>query len=656
MNTAKSSKEASPPPPPLPPKDERFAIASDSKPSKSPNLDPEKEAYKLADADQDASDITEKARSNGGDDDSRSEIQSIMDQFAEGGPGADEIMSPRMVIAGPMLGSPLLPHPPRKSSLEPLQSGSQTSLLPSDNAAHSPSSSQQLPPRSSSLISSSPTGLGIESIPKDSTPTPTPSSPVSTRHLAPAPPQPDPDSDQPFDFHRFLEQLRHRSADPVARFLRSFLQEFSKKQWMVHEQVKIVSDFLDFISKKMAQCEIWRTVSDAEFDNACEGMEKLVMNRLYSQTFSPEISPPDPIASRGKRRTGGAPPPGRRGQHQEDIERDEVLAQKVRIYSWVREEHLDIKSVSDKGRKFLSLAQQELLKIGNYRAPRDKVICVLNCCKVIFGFLKNAQHDQSADSFVPLLIYTVLRANPPNLVSNVQYILRFRNANKLTGEAGYYVSSLGGAIDFIERLDRTSLTISDADFEKNVEASVSAIAERHAAEEPKPPVPPRPQPSDGPPPLPRRNGRPASDDGEDENAAVAGLLRTIQRPLSTIGRIFSDEGAPPAQPPPQQQSHMPPTTPQPPPRLSPALRGAVSADSPAGQRTGQGNAEDMAARQASKEAEEARRLRVREEGHVVETLCGMFPDLDREVVVDVVRANEGRRIGSAVDACLALST
>jgi len=26
-----------------------------------------------------------------------------------------------------------------------------------------------------------------------------------------------------------------------------------------------------------------------------------------------------------------------------------------------------------------------MLKIGSYRAPRDKVICVLNCCKVIFG-------------------------------------------------------------------------------------------------------------------------------------------------------------------------------------------------------------------------------------------------------------------------------
>uniref|UniRef100_A0A8H7TLE2 Uncharacterized protein n=1 Tax=Bionectria ochroleuca TaxID=29856 RepID=A0A8H7TLE2_BIOOC len=45
-----------------------------------------------------------------------------MDQFSsgDGGPGADEVMSPRLEIASPMLGSPVSQHPPRKSSLEPL--------------------------------------------------------------------------------------------------------------------------------------------------------------------------------------------------------------------------------------------------------------------------------------------------------------------------------------------------------------------------------------------------------------------------------------------------------------------------------------------------------------------------------------------------------
>jgi hypothetical protein len=49
--------------------------------------------------------------------------------------------------------------------------------------------------------------------------------------------------------------------------------------------------------------------------------------------------------------------PGRRGQHQEDVERDEVLAQKVSIYGWIKEEHLDIPAVGDSGKRFLVLAQ-----------------------------------------------------------------------------------------------------------------------------------------------------------------------------------------------------------------------------------------------------------------------------------------------------------
>lgn len=68
------------------------------------------------------------------------------------------------------------------------------------------------------------------------------------------------------------------------------------------------------------------------------------------------------------------------------------------------------------------------------------------------GLLRHSNSDESADKFVPLLIYVVLRANPENLVSNVQYILRFRNPDKLNGEAGYYLSSL-------VRLDPSSLLV-----------------------------------------------------------------------------------------------------------------------------------------------------------------------------------------------------
>lgn len=294
----------------------------------------------------------------------RTEIQNIMDQFSEEGqgPGLEEVMSPRLEFTGPLLGTPIQ-HPPRKSSLEPLNSVSTSTLQSIHDLRISSSSSPNhqgqnqidigptVPPKPGSIHS-----FGTPRMPDDRY-TDTPLSPPLHR---PPPPEPEPEPDLPFDFHRFLEQLRHRSADPVAKFLRSFLQEFGKKQWMVHEQVKIISDFLAFITNKMAQCEVWREVSDAEFDNAREGMEKLVMNRLYTQTFSPAIPPPQPIpGSRGRRRGAERPMgPGRRGQHQEDVERDDILAQKISIYGWVKEEHLDIKPVGDGGRRFLLLAQQ----------------------------------------------------------------------------------------------------------------------------------------------------------------------------------------------------------------------------------------------------------------------------------------------------------
>jgi Rab5 GDP/GTP exchange factor len=83
------------------------------------------------------------------------------------------------------------------------------------------------------------------------------------------------------------------------------------------------------------------------------------------------------------------------------------------------------------------------------------------------------------------------------------------------------------------------------------------------------------------------------------------------------------------------------------------------------------SAEDAAARQASAETAEAHRIQRAEHSNVVETLAGMFPDLDREIISDVVTQKDGRlvasgslpdmrltrsRVGLAVDACLALSS
>ncbi|KAI8378469.1 hypothetical protein BD560DRAFT_389441 [Blakeslea trispora] len=329
-----------------------------------------------------------------------------------------------------------------------------------------------------------------------------------------APPR---EEEVPFDFNWFLEQMRYKSSMPVMRYYKSFIQSFERRPWTVNEQIKIIQDFLDFIYVKMRECDTWREASEQEFSNAQEGMEKLVMNRLFSATFCPTTA--------------------------DDKERDEILYQKISIFRWIHEKHLDIRE-TEHNESFLSFAQSEILKINNYKAPRDKLICVLNCCKVIFGLIKHVEGDAGADKFLPILIYVVIRANPPRLVSNVQYIYRFRNPEQLQAEAGYYLTNLMGAISFIETMEAKSLSISKEEFDTNIERTMNELKQ----ERPKVTTLDKQQVSYENALHPTRSASsrlPQTQPLLDPAKAAALLERgsqfaqkTMQRPLTFVGKIF----------------------------------------------------------------------------------------------------------------------
>ncbi|KAH7098250.1 hypothetical protein BKA62DRAFT_622949 [Auriculariales sp. MPI-PUGE-AT-0066] len=335
----------------------------------------------------------------------------------------------------------------------------------------------------------------------------------------------------PFDFQRFLEQMKMRSAEPVAKYLRSFLSNFSKKTFTVNDQVKLIHNFLSFISEKMREVEPWKNAPELEFDNAIEAMEKLVMNKLYDHTFTPQVE-----------RTG-------RPVTTDDLERDHVLEQRIRLFSWINEGHLDVPN-GENVHGFYQFAEQELLKVNHYKAPRDKLICILNSCKVIFGLIRHAHADEGADSFLPILIFVVLRAHPEHLISNVEYINRFRRANKLQSEAGYYLSSLMGAISFIETMDHTSLSnLTQEEFEQNVETAIQELP-------PSPDLPASAELPSGPkvdsPMAGEESARPlqlptSSTIAEDTKRFLQrtgdlaqAAQQSISKPLNAIGRIFNE--------------------------------------------------------------------------------------------------------------------
>lgn len=241
---------------------------------------------------------------------------------------------------------------------------------------------------------------------------------------------------------------------------------------------------------------------------------------------------------------------------------------------------------------------------------------------------------------------------------------------------------------------------------------MSAIAEKHQVEEApsSPPVkisekaaPSRPevvrQSMEAEPSTPRRStsSYDSSSDGPDEKA-ISGLLRTIQRPLSTIGRIFSDSDHGSSSSTSANNAARTPSSSNTPRGASPypEKQSVETPNVPRRPVTAGGKGEVEAARRASAETFQAQKLHRAEHNNVVETLAGMFPDLDRELISDVVRQKEGRygkprkssfqkfygpfarckdplpchshaqhskfcltvssRVGLAVDACLALSS
>lgn len=208
------------------------------------------------------------------------------------------------------------------------------------------------------------------------------------------------------------------------------------------------------------------------------------------------------------------------------------------------------------------------------------------------------------------------------------------------------------AIQFIENLDRTSLTISDEDFEKRVEAAVSLIAEKHKATptSPRPPQISEKSTLSEPAIVPRNSSeveyapprKPVSllhskdqagfPGAPEESNAVSGLLRTIQRPLSGLGRMFSEDSSNTQRVGERGRDGSVSLQPEPPRRLSPAVF-QPPRDSMESSRSEDGthaehvvekshanrtSVENAAARQASAEAAEAQRIQRNEHANIVE--------------------------------------
>ncbi|KAH3674647.1 hypothetical protein WICMUC_003193 [Wickerhamomyces mucosus] len=246
-----------------------------------------------------------------------------------------------------------------------------------------------------------------------------------------------------FDFDIFMKQLRHRKADPIVRYIRSFIHNFSQRHFTTLEQMKTVQDFKDFIFDKLLEYEPFSLMNDDDLGNAKLGIEKLVMTKIYELCYSPAINPNNLDDS-----------------HKLDLEIDAEIYSNYIEYSNITADDLEADDeLVSMGDEFIKMSINELNKMKLFKSPRAKIICILNSCKILFQLIKSGKQNQNADEFLPLLIYTIFRGQIEELISNLLYIERFQFVKN--SEVEYYLVSLNAAAEYVRNLNRERKNLID---------------------------------------------------------------------------------------------------------------------------------------------------------------------------------------------------
>uniref|UniRef100_A0A1A7XTB6 RAB guanine nucleotide exchange factor (GEF) 1 n=1 Tax=Iconisemion striatum TaxID=60296 RepID=A0A1A7XTB6_9TELE len=250
------------------------------------------------------------------------------------------------------------------------------------------------------------------------------------------------------DFVDFLKNL-HKPGREIHKQCRAFIMNMSsKKDLGADELSECVQDFYQNLADRLIS---HFKGSSESVEQVMDQVEKYIMTRLYKSVFCPETT--------------------------DDEKKDLATQDRIRALHWVTIQMLCVSFEDDIPEVYENVVKAitDIIEMDSKRVPRDKLACITRCSKHIFSAIRITKNEPaSADDFLPALIYIVLKANPPRLQSNIQYITRFCNPSRLmTGEDGYYFTNLCCAVAFIEKLDAQSLNLSPEEFERCMSGQAS---------------------------------------------------------------------------------------------------------------------------------------------------------------------------------------
>ncbi|EFN58694.1 hypothetical protein CHLNCDRAFT_140312 [Chlorella variabilis] len=251
--------------------------------------------------------------------------------------------------------------------------------------------------------------------------------------------------------------MRDPAAADLVRNIKSFIRQFEERP--AGHQVDPEADsakvqaFLAQSEQLFRQHPVWRGCQPEVLDQAVEGLEKYVMSKVWRQTFA---------------------------VWQEDRERDERYQRLMQALDFVDLPTLMGANVEPDS-NLLALAQSELLKMDRYKAPRDKLLCLVNVKTMVENIVqlaaKGGANIGGADAFFPVFLFVVMRSRLPHLASNVEYVKRFRSRARLSGQFDYMLCNLESAAMYLDTVNYEHLAVSQETFLAHLAAA--GIPEAH---------------------------------------------------------------------------------------------------------------------------------------------------------------------------------
>ncbi|CAO1411751.1 unnamed protein product [Diamesa serratosioi] len=207
-----------------------------------------------------------------------------------------------------------------------------------------------------------------------------------------------------------------------------FQEEFNEKL-VVDEKLELMEEYIGILMDDLKNDGILMGMADWQLQEAHICIERILLQRLYRQVMFPN---------------GDV-----------NISTDQVLHDHIRKLSRIiTPSHTSLRIPQ----RYLNeapwpFAQQQIAYISAYKTPQEKVQCVVRCIRTIMNLLRMAsERTPAADDLIPVLIYVIIKANPPFLLSTIQYVECFIG-KKLEGEELYWWTQFSSAIQFIKTMD-----------------------------------------------------------------------------------------------------------------------------------------------------------------------------------------------------------